>query len=592
MRGGRRQLTSFVARHSTVLAPLLTAAVAPLVGIAVLRAPLFNNLSYRDPWFYSGYAWTLVHHVEIFGWFYYSVRFPVILPIRWSTDLFGPVAGYVILRYLILVATGGILYACLRRFWTVAGACTAVVLLAMSSFYLRMVLWDYTSYVAVPACIAGVALWFMGSTRGRVFWYFVLSGGLLGAAVFANALSGTVVAAMLAVDAIAALRQGAGEIGRLAIRCFSAAAGAVAVFIGGYLGYRAYLGPFSPHDILEPTLSFLRQNNQLAAPLQRPVSEFLRAEPRIYAPVIVSVATVVVLGRRIWQNDLLARLAQFAVAYVLLLWLYRFSVTSSVLETWWAYGMTAVSTAFALPLLLRGLQSHEPASPRRDSLGVLLAAVAGTAIVSLVVRSFNSSAVEVYDDIRNHAPILLGVLSGAAVVIVALRFARPGIPQMLATAAFFGVFAFQSLTPASYIGIGQTGEFSSDGHGEILGYRAAYHLVKLLEHRDRPPTRVLIWTTLIGLPVITWVDLPHQEGAIGNPEAPQFRLNRLSPEELDLVRYPTTRGLLVLSENPADMTSSLSALRAAGVSVAVRRRGTWAEGKLSYELLDLAQPRR
>ncbi len=72
----------------------------------LLRAPLFNNLAYRDPWFYSGYGWTLAHHIEIFGWFYYAVRFPVTLPIGWTTDLFGPVAGYIVLRYLILAGTG------------------------------------------------------------------------------------------------------------------------------------------------------------------------------------------------------------------------------------------------------------------------------------------------------------------------------------------------------------------------------------------------------------------------------------------------------------------------------------------------------
>src|SRR5919201_5617368 len=160
-------ITRFVDRHRAMLVPLVVLAVAPVVGIAALRAPLFNNLAYRDPWFYSGYAWTLAHHVEIFGWFYYSVRFPVILPIRWSTDIFGPVTGYIVLRYLILAGTGAVLYACFRRFASVAVSCSAVAMLAMSSFYLRMVLWDYTSFVAVPCSIAGVAVWFMASTRGR-----------------------------------------------------------------------------------------------------------------------------------------------------------------------------------------------------------------------------------------------------------------------------------------------------------------------------------------------------------------------------------------------------------------------------------------
>ena len=71
------------------LLPAAVVLAAPLVGVLALRAPLFNNLAYRDPWFYSGYGWTLGHHVEIFGWFYYGVRFPVTLPIAWTTSLFG-----------------------------------------------------------------------------------------------------------------------------------------------------------------------------------------------------------------------------------------------------------------------------------------------------------------------------------------------------------------------------------------------------------------------------------------------------------------------------------------------------------------------
>ena len=31
--------------------------LAPLIGIAILRAPLVNAVLYRDPWFYSGYGW-------------------------------------------------------------------------------------------------------------------------------------------------------------------------------------------------------------------------------------------------------------------------------------------------------------------------------------------------------------------------------------------------------------------------------------------------------------------------------------------------------------------------------------------------------
>ena len=85
------------------------------------------------------------------------------------------------------------------------------------------------------------------------------------------------VGALCLVDAIAALRNGPREILRLAVRCLSALAGALLVFVGGYLAYRAYLGSLSPSEIVSPTIEFMRSQNQLAAPLQRPISEFLVA---------------------------------------------------------------------------------------------------------------------------------------------------------------------------------------------------------------------------------------------------------------------------------------------------------------------------
>jgi hypothetical protein len=561
--------------------PLGVILVSPLVGILVLRAPLFNNIAYRDPWFYSGYGWTLAHHVEIFGWFYYAVRFPVTLPISWATALFGPVAGYVILRYLIFVATGAVLYACFRRFASVAIGCTAVVLLAMSSFYVRMVLWDYTSFVAVPCSIAGVALWFMASTRGRVLWQFVGAGALLGAAVFANALSATVLGALFAVEGVSALRNGRGEILRFAMRCVSATLGALVVFLSGWLAYCAYLGSFPIYDLLAPTVEFARQNDQLSAAFQHPIREVLRTEPRIYGPLLSSFAVLVALGRRILDDTLPARLAQFAVGYVALLWLYRWAITSSVVETWWAYNMAAVATAFALPLIAYGLTTMPGGARSRL---VLVACVVGTALANLVVRSFNATAVDVYDSIRTHVSLLLVVLAASVVAAVALRV-KPNRALVATAAVFFALFAAVSLAPAGYIGIGQTGEFSPFGRSEVLGYRAAYEMSKLLEGRDQPPGRMLMWTTLVGLPMIAWTDLPHQGGAIINPEAPPMALNTLDPYELGLVRYPTTRGLLVMSEDPADMRRAVAALRGAHVSSSVKSRGTWGDGHLHYELV-------
>jgi hypothetical protein len=558
--------------------------LAPFVGVAVLRAPLLNNLAYRDPWFYSGYGWTLAHHVEIFGWFYYSVRFPVTLPIRWSTDLFGPVAGALVLRYAILVCVGAVLYACVRRFASVTVACASVVLLAINPFYLRMILWDYTSYVALPTAIAAVAIWLMASTRDRVFWPFVLSGALFSASVFANAFSTVFVVPLALIELTAALRRGPGELRRLVIRVVAASLGAILLFVVGYFGYRIYLGSFSVWDLIDPTLEVYRARDQYSTPFQRPASEFLDGEPRIYAPVLLCVALALVLGRRLLEDGLRARLAQYAIGYVVVLWIYRFAITSSVLETWWAYSMTAISMCFAVPAILDELSRRTPERV------LVVFAFGGAAILAASVREHNAWAVGVYDDLRDNGQLLVVVLGFGVAACVALALMRRTAGIAAAAAVVFALAAFLSLTPARYIGIGQTGEFATDGRTELKGYQAAYDMAKLLEDVDQPPSRVLLWMTAYGFPIVGWTNLPHQGGAIQNAEAPPATLEHVQPAEASLVDYPTTDGILLLSSDGADMQRGVEALRKAGARPVIRRKGTWGDGNLFYALVDTTPP--
>ena len=182
--------------------------------------------------------------------------------------------------------------------------------------------------------------------------------------------------------------------------------------------------------------------------------------------------------------------------------------------------------------------------------------------------------------------LLIGVLAAAA-----LMRSKVSSVRIASATALFVLVAFVALTPARYIGINQTGEFAPDGRGEILGYQAAYDMSKLLEGDDQPDSRILLWTTLSGLPMVAWTDLPHQFSSIQSPEAPTQSLNQLTPLAEDLVRHPTTDSLLLLSENPADMTRGVDALPRSGIQSTVRREGTWADGHLYYRFIDVEPAR-
>ncbi len=567
-----------------------TVLLTPFVGVLLLRAPLVNALPYRDPWFYSGYGWSLAHDINVFGWFYYAVRFPVILPIAWSTAAFGPVAGYIILRYIILASVGGLLYACTRMFASRTVACVGVALLTLNPFYMREVLWDYTSFITLPCTIGGAALWYLGSGprsgRVRMMATTAGAGAFLGAAIYANAIAGLVLPALFGVEAVASLRCGWRGITRFAVRVAVALVGAALVFLGGYLGYCIYLGVLSPHELIRPTLEFLRSGNKLLAPFQRPVHEWIKGEPRIYGPVLVSLAIVVVVGRSIFRNTVRARIAQFAIAYTTIFWIYRFTMTSSLIETWWAYNMTAVTAAFGIPVILDEVTRRLKGSARLAAGGALVA----TGVTDLVIRSFSSTAIWCYNELRTHIFILALVLvaSGACAVAVARLHSHAG--RCTALVALCVLIAAITLTPAHYIGIDQTGEFSPDGKTELDGYQAAYDMNQLIAAKDTPEARVLLWSNLYGLADVGWTNLPNQMGGIENAEVPT-PVPELNADELELLRYPTTSGVLVVSQSLNEVNSAAPALKQHGFDPRVERTGAWSDGKLHYALVMLGRVR-
>ena len=82
--------------------------------------------------------------------------------------------------------------------------------------------------------------------------------------------------------------------------------------------------------MFQATIDLIRLGSQTAANYRVSPSIFLRTQPHLYAPALVCVGTVIVLGRSLLSNTLQARMAQFAVAYTLAFWVYRFAFNSDV----------------------------------------------------------------------------------------------------------------------------------------------------------------------------------------------------------------------------------------------------------------------
>jgi hypothetical protein len=554
-------------------------ALAPLVVVAVLRLPLLNQLDWADAWFYSAYAWVPKHHFAVYGWTYFSVRFPAILSIGVFERVFGTDAGYVVLRYVLAVVTAGALYLCVRLFASVWIALATALLLYLDPFFSRMLLWDYAGFAAISAGVAGFALWWWAD--GRRLGWTLLPGVALALALFANALIATALVVLFLVELAAALRGGRETALRAAARFGVAVGAGLLVFALGYLGYVAVIGSFGPGDLIRPTIDFLRSNSENSAPYQRPVSDWLLHELRIWSPVVLSVAVAAALGRRLLGTDLPARIGQFCIGYTALLWVYRFTVTSSVIETWWAYAFVVVAMAPALGVLLWAIAE-------RARVGWLDACVplVFAALAAVLIRNLPGPAVRAYHDVAAHPAAIFALLAVGLVGALALAL-RGRLASVVGLSVVLVVVTVMTWAPSVLDGRGTTGVFVTDGGTEWKAYDGARSFIRLVRDYDSPNSRVYTWYPgTSGLTSIGWTTLP-QDGTTVQNLALNEPLDHLTPLGRARLLQPNAGFVLVMSPHAEDVRAARAAIVGNGFGLRLVRRGAWADGRLRYALFSL-----
>jgi hypothetical protein len=552
-------------------------ALAPLALVVVLRLPTLNQLDYADAWFYSAYAWSPRHHLSVYNWNYFSVRFPTILFIRAFENAFGADAGYLVLRYVLAVGSGGAVYLAVRRIGTRGIGCAAVLILYLHPYFSRMLLWDYTGFVVVSAGVIGVSLWWWSDGRA-VAWSF-LPGVALAIAVYANVIIVMSLAVLFTVEIVAAMRTGRSAVETLLKRFGVIAMSAVLVLAVGDVSYLHYTS-VTPDDLLRPTLNFLRSNDENSSQYVRPVSEWLPHELRIWAPVLVSIALVAVLRRRMLGVDLSARIAQACVAYIAFIWVYRFAVTSSVVETWWAYDFGIVVMAPAVGVLLHALSTR---SSRRST---ALVVVGGTTVSAVLIRTIDGPAIDLYNAITSRPWLMLGVLMLGVGLAVAITV-RWSTFAVAALAGFALLTTFVSWAPSVMDDRGTTGEFVRDADLEWDAYNGARRLVRLVADYDSPARRVYTWyPDPRGPESIGWTTLPQlgqTVHVIGSPA----QMKTLEPLGRSRLLQADAAYVLAISERVEDVANARHALEAAGFAVRQVSAGTLADARLRYSLLAL-----
>lgn len=229
---------------------VVRACVLPLVLYLVLRPENYgltpNSL---DPFFYTGYGINLDDMLAAGGLDrYYVTRWTLYMPVHLCTQVFGPLAGRLVLRLVLAAGVLLVLWRFGRRWnWTVHQQMLAGVVLLTMPMFVRAFFTDYFEYALVGY---GLLLVMLCLRRRHTLWSAAAIGVLVAALLITNPFSVVIIAGPVS----AAWWFGADTWRRRAQLVGSTIGAFVVVVVVGLLYFRWRYGL---DNIYRPTIDFL-----------------------------------------------------------------------------------------------------------------------------------------------------------------------------------------------------------------------------------------------------------------------------------------------------------------------------------------------
>jgi hypothetical protein len=560
-----------------VLAEFAFVLLAPAAAVLMFDISLVNQDRYVDPWLYTGYGQNFDVLHALYGWPYYAVRFPVIMLIAAFERPLDPIVGYALLRYVLILLSGGLLYLWSRRNFGVAIAVTSYLFLFCNPLFPRVVLWDLTTFVSVPLALAGMALWLLPD---RPYWVDRFAVGFLFcASIASHAFTGTAIGLFVIVEGLRTLARR--EFVRFGLYdVFATTLGAAACFGIGVLYYYSHVGRFDPAVVFTATISAISAGDTYTKVHGHRSISWLLAGTFVYIPYALLLASGLGLGRRILSDEMSARIWRFAALYALALAIYQFGFGSFVLEIFYYFAHLTIIVYFLFPICLVLLA-------RSGSIGAKTAAAAAASLVLIAVPLARRSVPNLVDAmpavLTSSWAILAILLAGFLLSTFAVwRAPRSGIA--ITGAAFVLAAAVQLATFSTPV---HSALYASRYEAREVGlYRTAVDVLHIFAAHARPDARVMFWypnreTSALSIASTGLVfDLQDPWSGLGMPT--------FGDHERERLRSPGLRYLMLLSEHADENPAGVEALAREGIQVReVERRTIIHEPYVLY--LDLVE---
>jgi len=279
----------------------------------LLGYPIYNDIAWLDPWYYTG-IWVDYDFLHAaFHGSYYVTRIPWIAPGRIVFAIMRPDAAYLFIHIVYGVVAAGALYLLLRRFLGRYAAAAGVAITALNPLVYHTFYRDYV--VAGEATYLLLALYFGVAGRGgRRPGLSMAGAGFFVAAAFATHFFSAMFSSLLVVPYAIVYRP---RLRQLAFDAGSFAGGFALLMVLCGIYSKAFNGPF---NFLGP--AFHTTTDLELARYHVPGYSWMLAEPRFLVPPLLFVLVPLLLrGRRADWSEATRRFVYGIYAYSALLWL-------------------------------------------------------------------------------------------------------------------------------------------------------------------------------------------------------------------------------------------------------------------------------
>jgi len=526
--------------------------LAPFVAVPLFGICLINQDGFVDPWFYTGYGRLLKSLVAIHGWTYYSIRFPVISLISFFSTVFKEPLDFIILRYVLYLVVALVLYRFNGRTFGKGAAVAAVATLLAAPQFGRVVLWDLTSFVAIPAVLIAMCFW-LGPAEPR-FWPRLGAGFMFGVAATSHVFVASAIATFLLVQFVMDC-CGGGWRQFAASFAWALLGGAVCIAMG-LIYYNVVVGSFGPKTLFAVTLASIRGGLEYHQNVQLSTAQILEQEFPIYVPLLLTAMNAVLLGKKVLSTNISARIFWFSAAYILFFAIFHFVAGRNVLGFFWY-------AAFLFPVVILQIPSVVSAAAewrwniwRNPAIAFILALVIFPLLnnwVPAVSNMFHKAQGSSFTVI-----ILLVLAAGSLFLAIGswwVSILRPAAAVMLAVfvqVAFFSNSAYSVVFTRSFI------------RKQFAVYGAAADLVRLARVYNKPGHRMRIWyprgdTSMAGLSFVilgSTIQTPFGVFETGMPS--------IGDTERQTLGAPDTAYVLLSAQSEDMIEAGMAALQSAG----------------------------